>query len=366
MRSLFLKDKWAALGAKFSQICGRECVEYVADQAEEGRALRSAACLCDMSFSDKFFFAESDGMDFLDTVLAGNILKLRYGRLADSFLARPDGSFAAECFVADIDDKLILLAEDICSDGFVQSTLSSGNCGFKDISADYVLLCLDGPLAQKIVAELFGADIFNLPYLSVEKYAFDGHDTYLFRNGKTGDFGYQFLVPNAVASEFFDKLSGIVVSFGGGFCGTATQFISRLEGGFFNAYAEGMKVANPLELGLQWQIDFSKDSFCGSDEIFKQRTLDSLRRLVCLKAQSGSPAFKLGEKIFVDIMQVGEVVSCGYSHALSENLALAIFDKNYAFSDFDFSRELPGESNGLCTSISRPCVLAKSLSEASK
>ncbi len=355
MHSLFLEKKWEALNAKFSQIGGHQCVESVSDPAEESRLLRSCVCLSDLSFAKKYVFEESAGMDFLDTVLAGNILKLRYGRIADTFLADGGGSFAAECFVADIDDKLILLAENACRGDFLSDVFSAGNC--RDVSGEYVLLCADGPHARKVAIDVFGPDVLNLPYLSAERYDFDGREAYLFRNGKTGEFGYQFMVPNETAESFFDKISASVLACGGGFCGTKTQFLSRLEGGFFNAYEEGVRVKSPITLGLQWQIDFSKDSFSGSAEIFKDRINADLPRLICLKSPADSPAFAIGEKIFAGKSRVGEVVSCAYSHALGAHLALALFDRGYAHSGFEFSRQ----DGGICHSVSRPAVLAESL-----
>ena len=87
MRELILKDKWVSAGANFGTLGGAQCVADFGDVRRELNALRTTAALCDFSFSKIFEYAESDGIDFLDTKLAANSLKLRYGRLIDTFLA---------------------------------------------------------------------------------------------------------------------------------------------------------------------------------------------------------------------------------------------------------------------------------------
>lgn len=59
----------------------------------------------------KIRIRRSDGIDFLDSILAANILKLGYGKIVDTFLADESGKITAETFVANIDDKIILAAE---------------------------------------------------------------------------------------------------------------------------------------------------------------------------------------------------------------------------------------------------------------
>ena len=111
MREPALSEKWAKAGAQFSEIAGSECVEKFGDAAAELSAIRRTAALCDLSFSKIFSYGENEGIDFLDTVLAANILKLRYGGIIDTFLADENGGVLAETFVGNIDDRVVVVAE---------------------------------------------------------------------------------------------------------------------------------------------------------------------------------------------------------------------------------------------------------------
>ena len=349
MRELKLKNFWKS--ATFGEICGGECVKNFGNPESELSALRNSVAVCDMSFVKKFVFDEAEGLDFLDSILAANILKLRYGRMVDTFLANGDGNVCAEIFAASIDDKIIVTAETLSPD--VADILKNGaNC--KDISDDCVFISADGPSAWKVAKAIFGADIFNLPYLSVEKYLFEGSDVYLMRNGKTGEFGYQFLAPNSIAEKLAAAIMDAAKAEGGAPCGFDAHQFARLEGNFFNIYAEGESVGNPLELGLQWMIDFSKESFAGSEKIFAQRERGVKNKLVALN--SNAP-LQPGTKVFDGSIPAGTICvskTCGKKH-----LELGLFDAKYALSGFEFS-SIP---NGACDvkTVSRPFILAQSL-----
>ncbi len=352
MRELILKNKWENIGAKFGELANAECVENFGNSLEELAKLRSTVAMCDISFVRKFEYEENDGIDFLDTVLAANVLKLRYGKILNTFLADDNGDVAAEVFVTDIDDKIIVIAEEISENAC--ATFANENA--RDITNLNVLLSVDGPLAWKVAKEIFGSDILNLSFLSAEKYDFEGEDVYLLRNGKTGEYGYQFLAPNSVAEKLADKILGTVKSLGGDVCGFDALQAARLEGNFFNVYAEGAKVKNPLELGLQWTIDFEKPSFTGSEAIFKKREDGVSKRLVALKS---SNEIKVGDKIFDGETEIGEVVSAVQSNTINAWLATALFVDEYVASGFAYSTSANGETN--IETISRPAIVAQSL-----
>ncbi len=352
MRELILKDKWQKLGAKFGVLANAQCVENFGNALDELAKLRSTVALCDVSFVRKFEYEENDGIDFLDTVLAANILKLRYGKILDTFLADENGNVVAEVFVTDIDDKIIVVAEEISENAC--ASLACENA--RDITNTHILLSVDGPVAWKVAKEIFGSDILNLSFLSSEKYKFDGESVYLLRNGKTGEYGYQFLAPNSVAEKLADKILESVKSLDGEICGFDTLQAARLEGNFFNVYAEGARVKDPLELGLQWTIDFEKPSFIGSNAIFKKREDGVKKHIVCLKS---STEIKLGDKIFDGSCEVGEVISVAQSATTQVWLATALFSDEYTAAGFAYSTSPNGDE--LVETISRPAIVAESL-----
>ena len=343
MRKLALSEKWACAGAKFGEIAGAECVENFGDAAAELRAIRQTAALCDLSFSKIFSYGENEGIDFLDTVLAANILKLRYGGIIDTFLADENGGVLAETFVGNIDDRVLVVAE---TEAESLPLAVSPEC---DITENCVLLSVDGPLAWKVARGVFGSDVLNLSFLSLEKYDFEGAGVILMRSGQTGEFGYRFVVPNAVAEPFCAKLEEQLAAVGGRLCGFDAHRIARMQGNFFDIYEEGAVVRNPLVLGLQYMVDFEKESFAGSEAIFANRAAGVSERLVGVKFSAENVS-----DIYDGSRKVGRVV------ARRGDIGLAVFDAEYACAGFAYSAAPDAHETVFTTS--RPFVLADSLS----
>lgn len=349
MSGLALKQKWLERGAKIVELPMCEYVAEVSGTERELAALRGSVAVSDMSHLKKLSFDEAEGADFLDAKLAANMLKLRYGKALETFLANGDGKPAADITAANIDDKIFVFAESI--DDGVFAELESGGSA-RNLDPTHTLLSVDGPDAWKVLKKLFGADIYNLSFMSVEKYCYAGADAVVLRAGKTGEFGYQILVPNEVAPALFDELEKLAAELGGGLAGAKTLLAARAKGNFFNIYAEGKTARNAVELGLQYQIDFDKESFCGSEAIFAARQ-NCPRKLVAVSAQKPIEA---GAKLFDEGRQVAEIANVDET---DPTFALAFADSGIAFVGV----KLADAPNGECAYriVSRPAVLTQSL-----
>ena len=125
----------------------------------------------------RYSFPEDKGLDFLDSLCAGNVAKVRFGRMLHTFIADEAGNLVADCYVANNDEQFFLLAESIMDDAAFKAMLFSrgaADAGMVDLSESHALLSIDGYKAWAVVKGLFGADVLGLPYLSVERYEFGG------------------------------------------------------------------------------------------------------------------------------------------------------------------------------------------------
>ncbi len=318
--------------------------------------LRESVVMCEMGnkYLRIFEYEENFGIDFLDKMLAADILKLRYGKVIDTFLANKNGEIVAETFVANINDKVFVLAETPSAESC--SVLLSEDV--KDLSDAYSLVSVDGPMAWKVAKDIFGSDILNLSFLSVEQYEFEGEKVYLLRNGKTGEYGYQFLMPNKVKEKLTAKILEIVEKLGGEKCDFEKLQSARLEGNFFNIFAEGSHTKNPLELGLQWTIDFDKESFVGSDIIFKNREDGQTRTLVGLQS---TKKLEVGNDLFDNGKPIAKIVAVSKSADTDNWFALATLPNENASVGAEYAIATNGEK--IVKIVSRPFVKATSLTQ---
>ena len=362
MRASFFHDSFAKHTAAFFNRFGTEVVSRVTDATTEYHHVRDAAGITDASYMQRFRFPEDKGLDFLDSLCAGNVAKVRFGRMLHTFIGDSGGNILADCYVANNDEEFILLAESIIDDDAFTAMLAergAGDAGLTDCSDSHGVLSIDGYKAWAVVKELFGADVLGLPYLSIERYDFQGESVSLFRAGKTSEFGYYLMVPKAAAAMLFEACLSIAIKNGGGLCGADIHNDLRLEGRFFNVFAEGAAVRDPLSLGLQWMIDFSKEKFIGREAIVARREAGLKNKIIGICTEPGAHELKKGTPIFNGRAKVAEVTASCFSYVLNTHVGLALFPVDIAYAGLKFS--LGSEKGPSIKTISMPPIMPKSL-----
>lgn len=362
MRELQLRDMHTSQGGTLAERNGVEVVSSFSDYKTEYNHVREAAGVTDFSFMQKYRIPEESGIDFLDQVVAGNVAKLRFGRVLHTFIADGKGELVADCYVANNDEELIVLCESLVADTKLTELFNShggAEAGLEDLSSDRVLIGVDGFKAWTVAKELFGADVLGLPYLSIEMYQFEGHDVQLFRAGKTSEFGYLIMAPADIGAALLKRLQDCVAEQGGGPVGVDTHDKLRLEGRFFNIHAEGAAVRDPLVLGLQWMIDFEKDTFAGYDAIMERRSQGLKRKIVGVATDSGVEGLRGGAGIYDGTENVAEVVAACHSYALDTEVGLAVFPFDLAYAGLQFN--LDSADGPAVKTISMPPIMPKSL-----
>jgi aminomethyltransferase len=360
MRKSSLRDIYAVAGATFSERYGVEVPSKVADLQTEYTFVRDAVGITDFSHLQMYIVPEDTGLDFLDSIMAGNIAKIRFGRILHTFLPDKEGMIAADCYIANGDNEFAVLCESIIDDAAVDAILTSdSSAGVRKLTGSQTIISVDGFKAWMVIKELFGADILGLPYLSIESYTFENHPVRLFRAGKTSEFGYLLAINSEAGPSLMKKLIELAQKQGGGLCGVDIHNALRLEGRFFNVFAEGASVRDPLPLGLQWMIDFDKDVFTGRESL-SQRRKDGLKKKIIGVSTSDTVSLKAGDSIYSGDRSVAEVHSTCFSYVLNRKLGLALFDSDVAFSGLSFNI---GQSGGPeVKTISMPPIMPKSLS----
>jgi aminomethyltransferase len=359
VRRLPLATRWA--GATLAERHGVEVVSRVSDFATEYRLVRDAVALTDFSFVRSYRLPTDEGIDLLDALLPGNVARIRYGRVLQTFLADEDGRLLADCYVANNDEELIFLCEAAAPDDQVARIIREADRGgiARDLTDDHVLLSVDGFRAWAVVRDLFGADVLGLPYLSVELYPFADAQVSLFRAGKTSEFGYLLLAPQSVADRLFEAVHASVLRHGGGLCGVETHDALRLEGRFFNIHAEGLRVGDPLVLGLQWMMDLEKSDYRGAAAILQRRAAGLPRKLVGVLAAPGEERLAVGARLFHGDEEVAEVVAATWSPGLDRRLGLAVFRADLAYAGLPFALGEPAGPE--VRTVAMPPIMAKSL-----
>ncbi len=135
--------------------------------------------------------------------------------------------------------------------------------------------------------------------------------------------------------------------------------MARIEAGFLSPHVDFVSAEQtirtgrdrtPLELGLDWLIDFEKGHFTGRRALLAERLRGPRRRLVGLDVAGNKPAHNAllydGEK---GKREIGSVSSAMWSPTCKRNIALAMVDAPYfrvgstIWADIYLNRELVWE-----------------------
>jgi glycine cleavage system aminomethyltransferase T len=194
----------------------------------------------------------------------------------------------------------------------------------RDLTPTHTLMSLDGPYAWELLGRLVGPEVVGVPYLSLFFLrAFDGLGL---RAGKTGEFGYDLLVPTAALPGIEAILPG--EEFALGSVDVDTLDLCALENGFFSIRTPGVAGLTPVELQLQWRMD-RRRQFPG------RSALDAARervppRVTWFRGEPGAPVPASGTLIALDGETVGEVLVGRHSPILDAPVGQVLLPRSIA------------------------------------
>ena len=360
MRNSPFHNFFAEAGFSFQERHGINIARTMGDTALEYKMVRESVALSDASHMQVFRLPEANALDALDPLLAGNPARARFGRILHTFLADESGDVLADCYLANNDDEFLLVVESIREDAEIRDFFLSNAraAGIEDLTESHALISVDGYKAWAVIKDLFGSDTLGLPYLSVENCDFNGEPVRLLRTGKTSEFGYLTLINREKSEGLLKTLLESIKAQGGGLCGSAIHDDLRLEGRFFNIYVEGAVVRDPLQLGLQWMIDFEKPSFCGAAQIRQRREAGLKSKIIGLQALPNQ-AIPKNASLFDEGMQKGLVVASCFSYELGCKIGLALLQCDVAYAGLTLQLGAPDGPE--LRTISMPPIMPKSL-----
>jgi glycine cleavage system aminomethyltransferase T len=194
--------------------------------------------------------------------------------------------------------------------------------------ADVYPIQLQGPKSPDLLRAIVGDRITTLRYywfLQVDLPG--GIPTIISRTGWTGEVGFEvFLLDNSRAEEMVNLILAKGKAFG--LIPAGPNHPRRIEAGILNYQADMTLDTNPYELGLDRQVDLSKQRFIGKDALVRIQREGVRRKLVGLVID-GEPVpaeFEGAWHIFKDGRPVGRATAVIYSPGLRKNIAFAMID----------------------------------------
>jgi aminomethyltransferase len=199
-------------------------------------------------------------------------------------------------------------------------------------SAEYAQLALQGPQAEKILAQLTGTDLAAIKYYWFVEGEVAGAPTIISRTGYTGEDGFELYCPSADGVKLWQALMHAGEPLGLVPTGLGARDTLRLEKAYALYGHEITAEILPLEARLAWITKLKKGEFVGSQALLSAKETGLKRKLIGLKlTESGVP--RENYPVLCAGREVGYVTSGTMSPCLKEGIALALVEADIADGD---------------------------------
>ena len=293
-------------------------------------AIRSTTGVFDLSPMNKYRITGPDAEAYLNRMATRDVSKIRVNRVGYAVWCNDAGE------VMD-DGTIFRLGKDdfrLCSYQRADEWLEWCKLGFdvtiSNETEDLAALAVQGPTSCTILSLLGLEDLNQLKPFGIAYYTFNGAPLMVSRTGFTGDLGYEVWIAPEHAEALWDQLFELGRDYLIKPIGSYALDIARIEAGFLQAHVDFVpaeevvrpgRARSPLELGLEWLVDFKKPLFNGRSALLQEKAKGSRYRFALLDVEGNKPAHH--SFILKGDQQVGTVTSAAWCPTAKSNLAYA-------------------------------------------
>jgi aminomethyltransferase len=186
--------------------------------------------------------------------------------------------------------------------------------------SDLAMIAVQGPNAREKAVKVLPVDASQAALELKRFVGVASGEWFVARTGYTGEDGFEIMVPESEAPEFWDAL----VEAGVKPCGLGARDTLRLEAGM-NLYGTDMdETTSPLTSGLGWTIAWepAERNFIGRQALEAEKAAGAKAKLVGLVLEDRG-VLRGHQKVVVEGVGEGEITSGTFSPSLKQSIALA-------------------------------------------
>jgi glycine cleavage system aminomethyltransferase T len=307
---------------------------HYGDPVEEYWQLLGGVTLWDVGVERQVEITGPDAFALTNMLVARDLAKCQVGQCKYVFVTAPDGGIINDPVLLRLDEDRFWLS---LADGDVLlwalGVAHGLRLGVTIREADVGPVQVQGPKSGAVMADLFGAQVLEVPYYFLRHYELQGIPVLVSRTGYTSELGYEIYALEA--SRHGEQLWDAVLEAGRphGLAVIGPCHIRRIEAGMLAYGADMWLDTNPYEVGMgyDWMVDLEqKDDFIGKQALQRIKQEGAKRKLAGVEiAGDGLGAYNDGSMIdFFGVHyggdHVGRVTSACHSPRLHKNIGYAM------------------------------------------
>jgi aminomethyltransferase len=318
-----LYDTHRALGARMVEFSGWEMPVQYTGILEEHRAVRTAAGLFDIDHMGQVRVTGPDALAYLQHLLTANFSDMEINTAKYAVMCYADGTCVDDTFVYRFENEwmVVVNAGNRDKDNLWMNGQASGfDVTLKDVSDEFYMLALQGPLAEQVLQKLEAFNLAELKYHHAREFHINGERGIVARTGYTGEDGFELFIPNAYGKHVWDAILDAGKAVGVMPIGLGARDALRFEAKFALYGHEIDANTTPIEAALGWACDLNKN-FVGRDALLKQKLEGVKKKLVGFEMVERGIA-RNGYEIASNGQVVGSVTSGMFAPTLEKNIGL--------------------------------------------
>ncbi len=298
---------------------------------KEHEAVRQDCGMFDCGHMGSFLIEGPDAVAYVDYLITNNLSQTGPGRCVYTPLLYENGTFVDDiiCYYLDREKVFIIVNSaniDKDREWFTAKLKEKAfNARFRDVSARYLNLAVQGAAAWSYIQKIFPA-LQEMPSFTLQEVTFNNEKMNIAATGYTGEKGVEIFVPVSQAPALFNAFleAGVTP------CGLGARDSLRLEKGLSLYGHEISDKVNPVEAMLKWTVDMSKDVFIGKEAVAAAIAKGKTKKLTGFVMEDKGIARHNYTVYDLAKQPVGTVTSGTFAPSLKKNIGLAYIPADYS------------------------------------
>lgn len=320
LRGLALRDRHEAAGARFAPFAGWEMPLQYQGTVREHEAVREQAGVFDVSHLGRAWLRGPGAASLLRSVTTFDVTTLEAGKAHYSLYCNNAGGIDDDVFVYHLPGERWLVVHNAANAEQDFGRLRSVADDAEEVTADTVMLAVQGPVAIGLLSDVLAVDLAKLAPRDCVELDWDGAAVLFARTGYTGEDGGECIVDVDGAGTLWEAL----LAGGATPAGLGARDTLRLEAALPLHGNDIDATTHPFEAGLGFAVSLDDGApFTGREALAATKARPRTRRLCHLAARDrGVP--RAGHAVRLPGGEtVAQLTSGGFSPTLGIGIGMA-------------------------------------------
>jgi len=336
MKKTALSDIHVELGAKMVPFAGYTMPVQYEGVSIEHETVRNGVGVFDVSHMGEFLIKGPKALDLIQKFSSNDASVLFDGKAQYSCMPNGKGGIVDDLIIYRISEEeyfLVVNASNIEKDWNWISSLNDLGAEMSNVSDEYTLLAIQGPLASQAMQSLTDVNLSEMKFYTFQFGNFAGIDNVIISaTGYTGSGGFEIYVKNEFAGTLWNAVFEAGKAFNIKPIGLAARDTLRLEMGYCLYGNDISDDTSPLEAGLGWITKFTK-TFVDCEYLAQQKENGITRKLIAFEMIDRGIPRQDYEIVDSNDQKIGHVTSGTMSPSMKIGIGLGYVQKEH--SSFD-------------------------------